>query len=433
MITARTGGELRRTTCHELSLVDRSGAGVASRSSARARARLRPPRERRPVSGRPTGPRTTPMRTARPTATGTSRAVGAGTCSQKSTAARARSAGPLGWRRRALLRPSRSDGASEVAGLGGGRAGPAGGERRPARGVGERIGGDAAALGGEGPGVGGARRGTGRPASASRRLGGEGSAAGGTACGSGAPGVAASSTATLPESKLSQLTWTGDGDAAGSTARTTPFGASGANGSPHEPAEGGEVERPGAVGAPGRPRPSRGCSRTPAGPARRRSGPDPRGRWPGRRRPWPGRRPTLAPPAVASVAAASAPRPWRRRPGPGRSPRRRPCRPARRRRWRRWRRPARSAAWGRAGSGAGAGCPPAHPRRGPGAGSTNRPGPPHPGSPPPGRATRASWPAATARGRGRAEPPEDTRARAARHVRMIPVGHLRPKSGGSEP
>src|SRR5438445_1308023 len=35
----------------------------------------------------------------------------------------------------------------------------------------------------------------------------------------------------LPESKLSQLTWTGDGDPAGSTDRTTPLGARGANGS----------------------------------------------------------------------------------------------------------------------------------------------------------------------------------------------------------
>ena len=50
--------------------------------------RLRPPSRRRTGDGRPPGPRTTPMRTARPTATGTSRAVGAGTRSQKPTVGR---------------------------------------------------------------------------------------------------------------------------------------------------------------------------------------------------------------------------------------------------------------------------------------------------------------------------------------------------------
>ena len=49
--------------------------------------------------------------------------------------------------------------------------------------------------------------------------------------GAGAAGVAVSSTATWPESTSSQLTWTGDGDPAESTARTTPFPANGLAGS----------------------------------------------------------------------------------------------------------------------------------------------------------------------------------------------------------
>src|SRR5437016_3414420 len=78
----------------------------------------------------------------------------------------------------------------------------------------------AAALSTEGA----ATAGTGEAAAAA--LGAEGPAPADGA-GAGAAGVAVSSTATWPESTSSQLTWTGDGDPAESTARTTPFPANG--------------------------------------------------------------------------------------------------------------------------------------------------------------------------------------------------------------
>src|SRR5947209_1318906 len=72
--------------------------------------------------------------------------------------------------------------------------------------------------------------------------------------GAGAAGVAVSSTATWPESTSSQLTWTGDGDPAESTARTTPFPADGgAVGQGEVDANGGDlVDLPGpAAGGDG--------------------------------------------------------------------------------------------------------------------------------------------------------------------------------------
>ena len=90
VITSATGGNLRRTTCHSSPWWI---GQVSPPGTRRARARLRPPSRRKTGDGQPTGPRTTPMRTARPATTGTSRAVGVEMWSQKPTVGSARGTG----------------------------------------------------------------------------------------------------------------------------------------------------------------------------------------------------------------------------------------------------------------------------------------------------------------------------------------------------
>ena len=240
-----------------------------------------------------------------------------------------------------------------------------------------------------------------RPGDGRRRLGGDaGSAADGAAVRGppGVAGVAASSTATLPDSRLSQLTWTGDGDAAGSTDSTTPFGGSGANGSAQSRPMAAQVERPGAVGGPD------ALGRAEAAVGRRSVLPGAvLGRAPGDG----GRAGEDLGLVGADVGAAGcrlleAQRQPVERGAVGqrrrRCRRRRPCRPGRRRRRRRWRRPARWAAWGRAGTSG----PERVARRLALGGALEAVPPPvlrtpHRGSPAARAGERASWPAPTAR------------------------------------